>query len=133
MFAFGHGLSYTQFEYGKPRLSAKEIHQNIASDSIIVSVDIKNVGKREGKEVAQLYIGDDQCSVLRPIKELKHFQKISLSAGEKQTVSFVVKEDDLKFYDGGWKTEPGFFTLYIGSSSVDIRGKVKFTLLGNKY
>ena len=60
-------------------------------------------------------------------------EKISLSAGEKQTVSFVVKEDDLKFYDEGWKTEPGSFTLYIGSSSADIRGKAKFTLLvGNK-
>ena len=122
----------TQFEYGKPCLSAKEMHQNTVSDSIVVSVDVKNVGKREGKEVVQLYIGDDQCSVLRPVKELKHFQKISLSAGEKQTVSFVIKEDDLKFYDEGWKTEPGSFTLYVGSSSVDIRGKAKFTLLGNK-
>lgn len=132
LFAFGHGLSYTQFEYGKPRLSAKEIHQNVVSDSIIVSVDIKNVGKRDGKEVVQLYIGDDQCSVLRPVKELKHFQKISLAAGETQTISFVIKEDDLKFYDDTWKSESGIFTLYVGSSSVDIRGKAKFTLLGNK-
>lgn len=130
LFAFGHGLSYTQFAYSRPRLSAKEIHQSTASDSIVVSVDVKNVGKREGKEVVQLYIGDDKCSVLRPVKELKHFLKVSLAAGEQQTVSFVITEDDLKFYDKGWTSEPGSFTLYIGSSSVDVRTKAKMTLLG---
>lgn len=123
LFPFGHGLSYTTFSYGKPRLSSKQM-----KDSITVSVDVTNTGSRKGKEVVQLYIGDDKCSVLRPVKELKHFQKIALAKGETKTVSFTITPEDLKFYDNGWKTESGSFTLYIGSSSRDIRGKAKFNL-----
>lgn len=85
-----------------------------------------------GKEVVQLYVGDDKCSVLRPLKELKHFQKIALQPGEEKSVTFTVKPEDLQFYDdkaGCWKAEPGMFKLYIGSSSTDIRGTVKFELL----
>ena len=125
-FAFGHGLSYTTFKYSKPVLSSKQL---TAGGKITVSVDVTNTGSREGKEVVQLYIGDDKCSVLRPLKELKHFQKVSLKPGETQEVSFVITPDDLQFYDGGWKTEPGSFTLHIGSSSRDIRGKAQFRLL----
>lgn len=123
IFPFGHGLSYTTFSYGKPRLSSKQM-----KDSIEVSVDVSNTGSREGKEVVQLYIGDDKCSVLRPVKELKHFKKIDLAKGETKTVSFTITPEDLLFYDNGWKTEPGSFTIYIGSSSRDIRGKAKFNL-----
>ncbi len=77
------------------------------------------------------YIGDDQASVLRPLKELKGFEKIALKPGEEKTVSFTIKPDDLKFYDdttGSWKAEPGKFNVYIGSSSTDIRATVPFEL-----
>ena len=124
-FAFGHGLSYTTFKYGKPALSAKTM---TTDGTLTVSVDVTNTGNREGKEVVQLYIGDDQCSVLRPQKELKHFEKVDLLPGETKTVTFTITPQDLQFYSGGWKTEPGKFTIYIGSSSRDIRGKETFVL-----
>ncbi|MCH5308976.1 MAG: glycoside hydrolase family 3 C-terminal domain-containing protein [Prevotella sp.] len=124
-FAFGHGLSYTTFKYGNPVLSTNTITND---GTITLTVDVTNTGSREGKEVVQLYIGDDKCSVLRPQKELKHFEKIALNAGETKTVTFTITPQDLQFYDGGWKTEPGKFTAYVGSSSRDIRGKIGFTL-----
>ena len=124
-FAFGHGLSYTTFKYGKPTLSAKTM---TANGSITVSIPVTNTGNRDGKEVVQLYIGDDQCSVLRPQKELKHFEKIALKQGETKTITFTITTEDLQFYDNGWKTEPGKFTIYVGSSSRDIRGKDTFVL-----
>ena len=120
LFPFGYGLSYTTFKYGKPTISGRT-----------VSVAVTNSGKVAGKEVVQLYVGDDQASVLRPVKELKHFKKINLAPGETKTVEFTIKDDDLKFYDEAsknWKLEPGSFTLYIGSSSTDIRGKVKLSI-----
>ncbi len=120
LFPFGHGLSYTIFKYGKP-----EIHGRT------VSVVVTNTGTVEGKEVVQLYIGDDKSSVLRPVKELKHFKKIGLKPGESRQVEFTITDDDLKFYDETtrtWTLEPGTFTIYIGSSSTDIKGKVKLTV-----
>lgn len=125
LFAFGHGLSYTTFKYGKMALSDRTM---TGSGSIEVAIDVTNTGNRDGKEVVQLYIGDDDCSVLRPVKELKHFQKIALKSGETKTVTFTVTAADLQFYDGGWKTEPGSFTLYVGASSRDIRAKEKIML-----
>lgn len=129
LFPFGHGLSYTTFQYGKPVASAKKM---AADGTLTVTVPVKNTGSVAGKEVVQLYVGDDKCSVLRPLKELKHFQKIALQPGEEKNVTFTVKPEDLQFYDdkaGCWKAEPGMFKLYIGSSSTDIRGTVKFELL----
>ena len=99
-----------------------------ADGKLTVSIPVTNVGNREGKEVVQLYIGDDKCSVLRPQKELKHFEKIALQPGETKTVQFTITPKDLQFYDNGWKTEPGKFTIYIGSSSRDIRGMETFAL-----
>lgn len=128
LFPFGHGLSYTQFEYGKITLSAKSLDEN---GELTATVTVRNSGDVSGKEVVQLYIGDEKCSVLRPQKELKGFRKISLEPGETQEVSFTVSPDALKFYDEAshsWKAEPGKFTLYIGSSSRDIRAKADFTL-----
>ena len=127
-FAFGHGLSYTTFEYGKAVASAKKI---TADDQLEISVKVKNTGAVAGKEVVQLYIGDDKSSVVRPLKELKHFQKIALNPGEEQTVTFIVSADDLKYYDEAskdWKAEAGKFKAYIGSSSADIRTVVPFVL-----
>lgn len=128
LFPFGHGLSYTTFTYGKPVASAKTI---AADGTLTVTVAVKNAGRIAGKEVVQLYVGDDRCSVLRPVKELKHFAKIALEPGEEKTVTFTLTPDDLKFYDeasAGWKYEPGKFKAYIGTSSTDIRGTVPFEL-----
>ncbi len=127
-YPFGYGLSYTTFEYGKPVASAKTINE---SESLSITIPVKNTGKVDGKETVQLYIGDDKASVLRPIKELKGFDKVSLAPGEEKTVTFTVKPDDLKFYDeanASWKAEPGKFRAYIGSSSTDIRATVPFEL-----
>jgi beta-glucosidase len=128
LFPFGHGLSYTTFSYGKPSLSSSEIEDG---GSIAITVNVKNSGDRKGKEVVQLYIGDEKASVVRPLKELKGFRKVELQAGESQDVTFNITVDDLKFYDegiAGWKAEPGKFRAYIGSSSTDIRAAVPFTL-----
>lgn len=129
LFPFGHGLSYTTFQYGKPVASAKKM---AADGTLTVTVPVKNTGSVAGKEVVQLYVGDDKCSVLRPLKELKHFQKIALQPGEEKSVTFTVTPEDLQFYDDKaacWKSESGKFKLYIGSSSTDIRGTVNFELL----
>lgn len=129
LFPFGHGLSYTTFQYGKPVASAKKM---AVDGTLTVTVPVKNTGSVAGKEVVQLYVGDDKCSVLRPLKELKHFQKIALQPGEEKSVTFTVTPEDLQFYDDKaacWKSEPGKFKLYIGSSSTDIRGTVNFELL----
>lgn len=127
-YPFGHGLSYTDFKYGKAQASAKTIGDG---EEFTITIPVTNTGKVEGKEVVQLYIGDESASVLRPLKELKGFEKISLKPGEEKTVKFTVKPDDLKFYDdkaGDWRAEPGKFKAYIGSSSTDIRATVPFEL-----
>lgn len=128
VFAFGHGLSYTTFEYGKAVASAKKMKED---EQLEIAVNVKNTGSVAGKEVVQLYIGDDKCSVLRPMKELKHFEKIALNPGEEKTVTFTITVDDLKYYDEvmkDWCAEAGKFKAYIGSSSTDIRTVVPFVL-----
>lgn len=128
MFPFGYGLSYTTFEYGKATASSK----TITGDSTIdITVKVKNTGKVAGKEVVQLYVGDDKASVMRPAKELKSFKKIKLQPGEEKDVTLTVSTDDLKFFDDvkhQWVAEPGTFKAYIGSSSKDIKAIVPFTL-----
>lgn len=128
LFPFGHGLSYTTFTYGKPVASAKTM---TADGTLTVSVPVKNAGSVAGKEIIQLYVGDEKCSVLRPTKELKHFTKIALEPEEEKTVTFTITPDDLKFYDetaSAWTLEPGKFKVYIGASSTDIRGVIPFEL-----
>ena len=125
-FPFGHGLSYTEFKYD---------HLKIDSRNRVVTFDVKNTGKRAGKEVAQLYIGDPQCSVDRPARELKAFQKIALAPGERKTVRFQLDDRALSFYDTAnrrWTAEPGDFDVLVGSSSRDIRlkGTLTVTALG---
>ena len=124
LFAFGHGLSYTTFEYGqaKCRKSGKGFK---------VTVDVTNTGSREGKEIVQLYIGDHESSLERPIKELKGFKKVDLAPGETTKVTFEIDEDMLKFYDPVqkcWVLEEGDFTAYVGAASDDIRTSVEFTI-----
>ncbi|MDE6147651.1 MAG: glycoside hydrolase family 3 C-terminal domain-containing protein [Bacteroidales bacterium] len=126
LFAFGHGLSYTDFSYGGAKCSKSVVRSGA---DIQVSVDVTNIGQVAGKEVVQLYIGDDESSVDRPVRELKGFRKVELEPGETKTVTFTVTPDMLKFYDtasGGWILEPGRFTVYVGSSSTDIRTTDRF-------
>lgn len=126
LFPFGYGLSYTEFQYGKPVVSATELK---AGESLEVKVTVKNTGKVAGKEIVQLYIGDEKCSVLRPVKELKDFYKVELQPGEEQEVAFTVERDDLTFFDDErheWIAEPGRFKIYIGRSSEDIEGTATF-------
>ena len=118
LFAFGFGLSYTNFEIKNVRLKKKKIG---LKDSTQVLVDVKNTGKRAGTETVQLYIRDCVSSVTRPVKELKGFQKISLQPGETKTVSLVITPDSLAFYDVKMKcvVEPGEFEIMVGNSSRD--------------
>ena len=128
LFPFGHGLSYTTFTYGKPVASAKVM---AADGTLTLTVAVKNTGSVAGKEIVQLYIGDDKCSVLRPVKELKHFAKVALAPGEEKNVTFTLTPDDLKFYDeasAAWKYEPGKFKAYVCASSADVRGVVPFEI-----
>ena len=128
LFPFGHGLSYTTFTYGKPVASAKAM---AADGTLTVTVAVKNTGSIAGKEIVQLYVGDDKCSVLRPVKELKHFAKVALAPGEEKSVTFTLTPDDLKFYDeasAAWKYEPGKFKAYVCASSADVRGVVLFEM-----
>lgn len=128
LFPFGHGLSYTTFTYGKPVLSAKTM---TADCTLTVTVAVKNTGSVAGKEIVQLYVGDDKCSVLRPVKELKRFAKIALAPGEEKNVTFTLTPDDLKYYDeasAAWKYEPGKFKAYVCASSADVRGVVPFEM-----
>jgi beta-glucosidase len=117
LFAFGHGLSYTQFQYTDLQL---EVIQN----KLMASCNITNIGKVFGTEVAQLYVNDVESSIDRPEKELKGFKKISLLPGEKKPITFEVNKEDLSFYSEAkkkWIFEPGQFILLVGSSSDDIR------------
>ncbi len=129
LFAFGHGLSYTRFKYSNMQLSSKKINQD---GNVLVRVEIENIGKREGDELVQLYLHDVKCSVIKPAKELRGFEKISLKSGELKTVSFTVPADKLAFYDEKthqFVLEPGTFDVLIGSSSEDIRLKDKITVV----
>jgi len=128
LFSFGHGLSYTTFEYGKVSADKKE---TTAADKITFTVDVKNTGKREGSEVVQLYISDLKSSLPRPIKELKGFEKVLLKAGETKTVSFTIDSSALSFFDAdkhAWVAEPGDFEAIVAASSTDIKSKVGFKL-----
>ncbi|HTP10659.1 MAG TPA: glycoside hydrolase family 3 C-terminal domain-containing protein, partial [Anaerolineae bacterium] len=127
LFPFGHGLSYTTFEYSE--WTMPEVVKR--GEAVKIYVKVKNTGAVAGKEVAQLYVCDVQASVQRPVKELKGFAKVALQPGEEKTVAFELNERALAYYDPdqkAWVTEPGEFEVLIGSSSQDIRLKTKFTL-----
>ncbi len=119
-FYFGHGLSYTTFEYSDLKLAKKG---SIGKD-VTLSVRISNSGSRVGKEVVQLYVGDNECSVDRPSMELKGFEKIELAPGESRVVEFTLNDEAFAFFSeeqDRWVVEPGEFTIYIGASYNDIR------------
>jgi beta-glucosidase len=127
-FPFGHGLSFTSFKYSNLGLSRKKIR---AGEKIEVTVTITNTGKYKGEEVVQLYLRDLVGSVVRPVKELKDFKKVTLNAGESKTVLFSIGKEKLSFYNEQlqWVAEPGNFDLMIGSSSEDIRLTDRFELI----
>ncbi len=127
-FPFGHGLSYTAFEYTDAKAAKPTM---TAAGTLKVSVDVKNTGACDGAEVVQLYIADPEASVDRPSKELKGFEKVWLKAGEKKTVTFEIDAEDLSWFNAEkheWTAEPGEFKALIGSSSRDIRASVDFRL-----
>lgn len=125
LYPFGHGLSYTDFEYSDIELS----HDTIGSgDSIAVSCTVTNTGARGGDEVAQLYLRDDISSVTTYEKVLRGFERIHLEPGESAKVTFTLTPQDLGLWDANneWRVEPGTFTVTIGSTSKDIRLKAGF-------
>lgn len=119
LFPFGFGLSYTDFSLSDMALSSTTLNKTGTLDA---SVTLKNTGKRDGETVVQLYIQDVTGSMIRPVKELKNFQKIMLKAGEQKVVHFTITEDNLKFYNAQLKyaAEPGKFNVQIGLDSQDV-------------
>ena len=121
LFPFGHGLSYTKFEYSNLTLSSKNITDK---DILTATVDVQNVGDMDGKEIIQLYVNDVESSVYTPYQQLKGFEKIFLKAGEKKRVTFSLDKRSFAFYNvnaGDWQVESGEFKIMIGASSRDIR------------
>ncbi|NLZ19114.1 MAG: glycosyl hydrolase [Bacteroidales bacterium] len=128
LFAFGHGLSYTTFEYGPARLDKTSLREN---GQLTLSVRVRNTGTKTGAEVVQLYIADDESSLPRPPKELKGFQKVWLEPGASAEVKFKIGPEALKYYDpeaGEWIAEKGGFEALVGSASDDIRSRIAFSL-----
>ncbi|WP_374055808.1 beta-glucosidase [Rossellomorea sp. FM04394] len=120
LFPFGHGLSYTEFTYESIEVNKDAIHDD---ETVEVSVTVRNNGAMAGMEVVQLYVHDYESSVIRPVKELKAFQKVHLQPGEAKTLTFTLAKRDFAFYDvasQGWCVETGLFDLLVGSSSADI-------------
>lgn len=120
LFPFGFGLSYTTFDISAPRLSRASIGKG---DSVRVSVDVANTGSRAGDEVVQLYVSDLQATVTRPVKELKHFRRVTLEPGARTTVEFEVTPADLWMWNEAMErvVEPGDFTIASGPNSVDLK------------
>ncbi len=128
-FAFGHGLSYTTFEYSNIKLSRSRIKPG---DSLTVEVQVKNTGHREGAEVVQLYVQDVKASVPRPIKELKGFEKVQLRPDQMKVVRINLDARSMAFYDvtkKQWAVEPGQFKIMVGSSSRDIKLSAEFEVV----
>ena len=116
LFEFGFGLSYTSFDYSDPVLTKSKISDD---ETVLLSVNVRNAGLREGREIVQMYIRDDYSQITRPVKELKGFKKINLKPGEEIPVEFLVEPEMLAYYnrDMEWIVEKGTFTIMVGSSS----------------
>jgi beta-glucosidase len=122
LYPFGHGLSYTKFEYSNLKLSRKSLK---ADGTVTVKVDVTNTGTRDGEEIVQLYVRDVESDMPMPVKQLREFERIALKKGEKKTVTFMLKPiEDMRYYDAqqqAYRVEPGDFEIQIGASSTDIR------------
>lgn len=131
-YAFGHGLSYTEFNIGRPVISTSDFN---GEGDVTISVPVKNIGDREGAEVVQIYVKDKKSSVVRPEKELKAFAKVKLLPGESKDVVLTVDRASLAFYntaDKMWTVEPGKFELLIGNSSDNILYRLPLTFSGHE-
>lgn len=129
LYAFGHGLSYTQFQYANLRVTPEQID---AAGRVTISVDVTNSGERAGDEVVQLYVRDRESSVRRPRLELKGFARVALDAGQTRTVTFRMAASQLSFYQNGKHIlEPGSIDIMIGASSVDTRLVGMFKITGS--
>ena len=121
LFPFGHGLSYTTFEYSNLKFSSNNITDK---DELTVTLELKNTGEIKAKEVVQLYVTDTESSLMRPKKELKHFTKVELKPGQTKEINFVLSARDFSYFDSHrnmWVAESGEFVISVGSSSRDIR------------
>jgi beta-glucosidase len=128
LFCFGHGLSYTTFDYSNVQVSPAS---GFPGDTFFVKVDVKNSGAKAGEEVVQLYVHDVKSSLPRRYKDLRGFSRVPLGVGEKKTVTFALTDKDLAYFDdaaSAWVTEPGQFEILIGASSLDIRQKGVLTI-----
>ncbi len=128
LFPFGFGLSYTEFEYSNLVLDQTCIQD---TDTVQVSVTVKNTGSRAGKEVVQLYVSDVESSVIRPLQELKGFAKIGLQPGEERVVTFTLDKRSFAYYNvklGDWHVESGKFRIAVGSSSRELRLSAELTV-----
>lgn len=152
LFPFGHGLSYTRFEYGNLKITPETVElpaesgaAGAGSDAagvgagaatepaaVLIQCEVANVGDLAGEEVVQLYISDPVASVTRPVKELKGFIRVRLLSGERRQVRFYLYVDQLAFHDAALRqvVEPGKMRVYVGSSSQDIRLQGEFELVG---
>ncbi len=129
LFPFGHGLSYTTFAYGAPRISTQTIRD---IDGVTVSVDVTNTGSRAGSEVVQVYVRDRAASVLRPPKELKGFAKVALEPDETRTIDIPLGSRAFAFFHPvhrRWVTEDGDVDIMVGSSAADIRASISVHLI----
>ncbi len=125
LFPFGYGLSYTSFEYSNLRLSAESITDQ---ETLTAAVTVKNTGSRAGKAVVQLYVGDEESTVFRPVRELKGFEKVELQPGEAKDVCFTLDKRAFAYWNTqihDWHVETGSFTVEIGHSSRDITLQAK--------
>ncbi|HWQ53994.1 MAG TPA: glycoside hydrolase family 3 C-terminal domain-containing protein [Bryobacteraceae bacterium] len=127
LYPFGHGLSYTTFEYRNLGIAPQ---QSSASGTIDISVEVRNTGARDGAETVQLYVRDLVASVTRPLQELKGFEKIRLKRGESRVIRFRLATSDLAFLDRDLKpvVEPGEFEVMVGASAQDIRARGRFEI-----
>jgi len=128
LFPFGHGLSYTTFEYSNAKVSSNNFKD---VDGLTVTVDVKNTGNLAGKETVQVYVHDQKSDLIRPVKELKGFAKVELQPGETKTVSIHLDFRAFAYYHPEhkqWITEDGGFDILIGASSADIRSRLTTTL-----
>jgi beta-glucosidase len=128
LFAFGHGLSYSTFEYANLKTDAQRYK---TGKDVIVSMEIRNISQYDGKEIIQVYVRDLESTVERPLKELKDFRKTHLKAGERRTVYFTLNKRDFAFWDettSSWQVEPGKFEIMVGCSSAENKLNTIITL-----
>ncbi len=129
VFPFGHGLSYTTFTIGAPQLSQASLN---AQGTLTLTTTVTNTGEREGTEVVQLYLNDPIAKRVRPVRELRGFERVTLAPGASEEVSFTITPETLQYWtpEEQWHTEPGTYRLMVGASSADVQEAVEFEFAG---